>query len=121
MFDSISTSYQQVKTGKLKAIAVTGAKRASILPNVPTVAETLPGFEVNVWYGILAPAGTPPAIINTLSQAFADVAANPKVKAQLNENGYEMVGSTPAVFDKHIEVELAKWRKAVKDSGATIN
>jgi tripartite-type tricarboxylate transporter receptor subunit TctC len=121
MFDSISTSYQQVKTGKLKAIAVTGAKRASILPDVPTVAETLPGFEVNVWYGILAPAGTPAATLNTLSKAFADVGADPKIKAQLNANGYEMVGSTPADFGKHIEVELAKWNKAVKESGAKIN
>jgi tripartite-type tricarboxylate transporter receptor subunit TctC len=121
MFDSISTSYQQVKTGKLKAIAVTGAKRASILPDVPTVAETLPGFEVNVWYGILAPAGTPAATVNTLSKAFADVAADPKIKAQLNANGYEMVGSTPAAFGQHIEVELTKWNKAVKESGAKIN
>lgn len=121
MFDSISTSYQQVKTGKLKAIAVTGAKRASILPNVPTVAETLPGFEVNVWYGILAPAGTPAAVVNTLSKAFADVAADPKVRAQLNDNGYEMVGSTPAAFGQHIEAELKMWNKAVKDSGAKIN
>jgi len=121
MFDSISTSYQQVKTGKLKAIAVTGAKRASILPDVPTVAETLPGFEVNVWYGILAPAGTPAATVETLSKAFADVGADPKIKAQLNANGYEMVGSTPAAFGKHIEVELTKWNKAVKESGAKIN
>lgn len=121
MFDSISTSYQQVKTGKLKAIAVTGAKRAEILPNVPTVAETLPGFEVNVWYGILAPAGTPTAAIDRLNKALVEVAQDPKIRAQLSSNGYQMVGSTPAEFGKHIEAELQMWNKAVKDSGAKIN
>ena len=121
MFDSISTSYQQVKAGKLKAIAVTGAKRTEILPNVPTVAETLPGFEVNVWYGILAPAGTPTAAIDRLNKAFAEVAQDPKIREQLASNGYQMVGSTPAEFGKHIEAELQMWNKAVKDSGAKIN
>jgi tripartite-type tricarboxylate transporter receptor subunit TctC len=120
MFDSISTSFQQVKAGKLKAIAVSSLERASILPNTPTVAETLPGFEVTVWYGILAPAGTPEAAINKLSQAFAQVAQDPKVRAQLAESGYATVGSTPAAFGKHIDAELTKWNKAVKDSGATI-
>ena len=121
MFDSISTSYQQVKAGKLKAIAVTGAKRTEILPNVPTVAETLPGFEVNVWYGILAPAGTPTAAIDRLNKAFTEVAQDPKIREQLASNGYQMVGSTPAEFGKHIEAELQMWNKAVKDSGAKIN
>ena len=121
MFDSISTSYQQVKAGKLKAIAVTGAKRTEILPNVPTVAETLPGFEVNVWYGILAPAGTPTAAIDRLNKALTEVARDPKIREQLASNGYQMVGSTPAEFGKHIEAELQMWNKAVKDSGAKIN
>jgi tripartite-type tricarboxylate transporter receptor subunit TctC len=80
----------------------------------------LPGFEVTVWYGILAPAGTPEAVINKLSQAFAQVGADPKVRAQLAESGYATVGSTPAAFGKHIDAELIKWSQAVKDSGATI-
>jgi tripartite-type tricarboxylate transporter receptor subunit TctC len=120
MFDSISTSYQQVKTGKLKAIAVSSLQRAAILPDTPTIAETLPGFEVTVWYGILAPAGTPEASINRLSKAFAEVGAEPKVRAQLAESGYSTIGSTPAAFGTLIEAELVKWNKAVKDSGATI-
>ena len=120
MFDSISTSFQQVKTGKLKAIAVSSLERAAILPNTPTIAETLPGFDVAVWYGILAPAGTPAATIDKLSLAFAEVGADPKVRSQLAESGYTTVGSTPAAFGQHLEVELAKWSKAVKDSGATI-
>jgi tripartite-type tricarboxylate transporter receptor subunit TctC len=120
MFDSISTSFQQVKAGKLKAIAVSSLSRAAILPKTPTVAETLPGFDVTVWYGILAPAGTPDAVIGKLSRAFAEVSADPKIRSQLADSGYAMIGSTPAVFGKHIETELTKWNKAVKDSGATI-
>jgi len=120
MFDSISTSFQQVKAGKLKAIAVSSLTRAEILPNTPTIAETLPGFDVTVWYGILAPAGTPAAIVDKLSQAFAAVAGDKKIKAQLAESGYATLGSTPAAFSKHIDAELTKWSKAVKDSGATI-
>ena len=120
MFDSISTSFPQVKAGKLKAVAVSSLERASILPNTPTIAETLPGFDVTVWYGILAPAGTSDAVIGKLSQAFAEVGADPKIRSQLAESGYAMVGSTPAAFGKHIEAELTKWSKAVKDSGATI-
>ena len=120
MFDSISTSFQQVKTGKLKAIAVSSLERAAILPNTPTIAETLPGFDVTVWYGVLAPAGTPADIVDKISQAFAQVGADPKVRSQLAESGYATVGSTPAVFKQHIENELVKWNKAVKDSGATI-
>ena len=120
MFDSISTSFQQVKAGKLKAIAVSSLTRAEILPNTPTIAETLPGFDVTVWYGILAPAGTPVAIVDKLSQAFAAVASDKKIKAQLAESGYATLGSTPAAFSKHIDAELTKWSKAVKDSGATI-
>jgi len=120
MFDSISTSFQQVKAGKLKAIAVSSLGRAEILPNTPTIAETLPGFEVTVWYGILAPAGTPSPAINRISQAFSEVAADPKVRSQLAESGYSTIGSTPAAFGTLIENELVKWNKAVKDSGATI-
>ncbi|MEI7568625.1 MAG: tripartite tricarboxylate transporter substrate binding protein [Alcaligenaceae bacterium] len=120
MFDSISTSFQQVKAGKLKAIAVSSLKRVEILPDTPTIAETLPGFEVTVWYGILAPAGTPASAINRISQAFAEVAHEPKVRSQLAESGYSTIGSTPAVFGTLIENELIKWNKAVKDSGATI-
>ena len=120
MFDSISTSYQQIKNGKLKALAVSGAKRSSILPNVPTIAETVPGFVVDGWYGILAPAGTPAAAVEKLSKAFNEAANDPKVKAQLNDNGYEIIGSTPEFFGKHIESELTRWEKTVKDSGAKI-
>ena len=120
MFDSISTSYQQIKNGKLKALAVSGANRSPLLPNVQTISETVPGFVVDGWYGILAPAGTPAATIEKLNQALKEAANDPKVKAQLNDSGYEVVSSTSEFFAKHIESELVRWEKAVKDSGAKI-
>lgn len=120
MFDSISTSYQQIKNGKLKALGVTSANRSPLLPNVQTISETVPGFVVDGWYGILAPAGTPAATIEKLNQALKEAANDPKVKAQLNDSGYEVVSSTSEFFAKHIESELVRWEKAVKDSGAKI-
>ncbi|QQB36026.1 tripartite tricarboxylate transporter substrate binding protein [Achromobacter deleyi] len=121
MFDSISTSLPQVQSGKLKALAVTGEHRSPLLPNVPTVAEAVPGFVVNGWYGILAPANTPPAILDTLSSAIAAAINTPDLKAQLNSYGYETVGSTPAAFADHIAKELDTWKQAVEVSGAKLN
>ncbi len=120
MFDSFSTSYPHVPTGKFKPLAVAGAKRAALLPDVPTISETVPGFVIDGWYGILAPAGTPKTVVDTLSKAFAEVANTPSVKAQLNASGYEVVGSTPEAFAKTIDDDLIVWAKAVKDSGAKI-
>ncbi len=120
MFDSFSTSYPHVPTGKFKPLAVAGAKRAALLPDVPTISETVPGFVIDGWYGILAPAGTPKSVVDTLSKAFAEVANTPSVKAQLNASGYEVVGSTPEAFAKTIDDDLIVWAKAVKDSGAKI-
>jgi tripartite-type tricarboxylate transporter receptor subunit TctC len=120
MFDSISTSLPQVQAGKLKALAVTGEKRSPLLPNVPTVAETVPGFVVNGWYGVLAPAGTPPEVVNALSQEIAREVKIPALQKQLAEYGYETVGSTPKAFGEHIDRELASWKKAVDASGAKL-
>ncbi|MNI60543.1 Tripartite tricarboxylate transporter family receptor [compost metagenome] len=121
MFDSISTSLPQVQAGKLKALAVTGERRSPLLPDVPTVAETVPGFVVNGWYGVLAPAGTPPAVVNALSRAIADAVAVPALKQQLMGFGYETVGSTPEAFASHIDRELGTWKQAVEQSGAKVN
>jgi len=121
MFDSISTSMPQVKAGKLKALAVTGEQRSAGLPDVPTVQESgVPDFVVNGWYGILAPAGTPPAIVDKLSQAIAESLREPAVHEQLTDYGYELIGSTPQAFGELIDSELTRWGKTVKDSGAAI-
>ncbi len=121
MFDSISTSLPQVQAGKLKAIAVTGEHRSPLLPSVPTVAETVPNFVVNGWYGVLAPAGTPGAVVDAVSKGIAEAVTVPALKEQLAGYGYEVVGSTPGEFGAHIERELGAWKTAVEVSGAKVN
>ncbi|WMD19634.1 tripartite tricarboxylate transporter substrate binding protein [Achromobacter seleniivolatilans] len=121
MFDSISTSLPQVQAGKLKAIAVTGDRRSPLLPDVPTVAESVPGFVVNGWYGVLAPAGTPSAVVDALSRGIAEAVSVPGVRGQLAGYGYEVVGSTAAEFSGHIDRELEAWKRAVEASGARLN
>jgi len=121
MFDSFSTSYPQVKAGKLKALAVTGEKRVDIAPDIPTVGESaVPGFVVNGWYGVLAPAGTPPDIVGKLSADIADALKTPSLREQIASYGYVPVGSTPADFSKYIDDEIVHWGAAVKASGARV-
>lgn len=121
MFDSISTSLPQVKAGKLKAIAVTGESRSPLLPDVPTVSESgVPGFVVNGWYGILAPAKTPPEIVDTLSNHIAEVVNEPKMKEHLARLGYAAVESKPKDFAAHIDAEMTRWAPVVAASGAKI-
>lgn len=120
-FDSISTSMPHIRSGRLKALAVTSARRATLAPEVPTLAEAgVPGFDINGWYAVLAPAGTPPAIIDRLSQEIAAVLAQPELRANLAANGYEPVGSSPAALGAHIDAEIARWSKVVKESGARL-
>ncbi|WP_420995698.1 tripartite tricarboxylate transporter substrate binding protein [Cupriavidus sp. 30B13] len=120
-FDSISTTMPHVRSGRLHALAVTSGKRATLAPEVPTLAESgVPGFDINGWYAVLAPAGTPPAIVDRLSKEIAAVLAQPELRANLAANGYEPVGSTPAALGAHIDAEIARWGKVVKDSGARL-
>ncbi|WP_156414129.1 tripartite tricarboxylate transporter substrate binding protein [Bordetella sp. N] len=122
MFDSFSTSFPQVQSGKLKALAVTGEKRSPLLRDVPTVSESaVPGFIVNGWYGVLAPAGTPANVVQQLSTDIAEALKDPALAKQLASYGYEPVGSTPAEFGKYINQEIDRWGKAVKASGVTIS
>lgn len=121
MFDSISTSLPQVTSNKLKALAVTGAKRSALLPDVPSIKESgYPDFVVDGWYGILAPAGTPKPVVDKLNKAFANAARTPAIKKQLEGFGYEVVASGPDEFGQHIENELNRWEKTVKEAGVTM-
>lgn len=121
-FDSASTSLPHVKAGKLHPLAVTGERRMPMLPDVPTMQELgVPNFVVNGWYAILAPAGTPAEITERLSREIATVVAQPEIRAQLEASGYQLVGSTPAALGTHIDAELTRWAKVVKDSGARVD
>jgi tripartite-type tricarboxylate transporter receptor subunit TctC len=120
MFDSFATSYPQIKAGKFRALGLASSKRSPLLPNVPTISESLPDFAMDGWYGLLAPAGTPRPIIDKLNTVFNAAVREPKVKAQLNSIGYDVVGTSPEQYAKTIEEDLIVWSKIVKDSGAKI-
>jgi tripartite-type tricarboxylate transporter receptor subunit TctC len=120
MFDNIVAVMPHIKSGRMKAIAVTSPKRVSTLPNVPTVAESgVPGFDAMSWIGVLVPKGTPKKIVDKLNSDFVEAIAMPDVKERLSTGGAELAGSTPEQFAEHIRKETEKWAKAVKASGAT--
>jgi tripartite-type tricarboxylate transporter receptor subunit TctC len=118
MFDNLPGSVEHIKAGTLRALGVTAPKRAAAIPDVPTIGDTVPGYEAIVWYGIVAPKGTPPEIVDTLNTAVNEVLADPKLKARLAELGGEAMPMTPAQFGKLIADETDKWAKVVKFSGA---
>ncbi|AOZ09251.1 LacI family transcriptional regulator [Cupriavidus malaysiensis] len=119
MFDSMPSAMPFIKSGKLRAVAVTTRKRARALPDVPTVAESgLPGFDISTWYGLWVPRGTPPAVVETLATNAAQALRQPEVQRQYAEMGAEPVGSTPAEFARYTEAEGRKWAEIVRRSGA---
>ena len=125
MFDNLPSSMQQIKGGKLKALAVTSSQRSPALPDVPTVEEAggpaLKGYEASSWFGLLAPAGTPPEIVNRIQQEVAKALASPAVKEKLVAQGAIPSGNSPADFARLIDSEHTKWAKVVKASGAKVD
>ena len=122
MFDNMPSVIPHVRSGKLRAIAITTAKRSPELPDVPTIAEAgVPGYEAMSWFGLLAPAATPAPVLAKLSGALAKVLANPEVKKKIVDQGGEPVNETPAQFAAFIQSESVKWGKVVKSSGASLD
>ncbi|MBS7776791.1 tripartite tricarboxylate transporter substrate binding protein [Acidovorax sp. CCYZU-2555] len=118
MLDVVLSSLPQIKGGRLKALGITSLKRSPLLPDVPTVAEQgYPGFEVLGWYGLFAPAGTPPAVLERLSQDFRAVLRSDKMRATLESQGGPAIASTPAEFTALIRSEITRWKKVVEQSG----
>ena len=118
MFISNISALPHVKSGKLKALAVTGAQRTALAPDIPTIAESgLAGYEVYGWYGFAAPARTPRAVIERLHAEVAKIAQQPKMKARLASQGLELVGNSPAEFDAFIRAEITKWSTVLKAAG----
>ncbi len=118
---TITAAMGFIRDGRLQALAVTGARRLDVLPDVPTVAETLPGFEATAWDGTCAPKGTPAAVIDKLNSTITAGLADPQIKARLKDLGGEPMPMTPAVFGKFLTAETEKWAKVVKFSGAKAN
>jgi tripartite-type tricarboxylate transporter receptor subunit TctC len=121
-FDNITTAWPLAKAGKLRALAVTTAKRSSVAPDVPTLAESgLPGFEIGSWQGVFAPAGTPPEIVRRLNAEIAKILALPDVKEKLAALGAEVSPNTPEEFLVLVKAEVVKWADVVKKSGAKVD
>ncbi len=116
MFDSITSARPHIQSGKLRALAVTTAKRSSSLPDVPTMQEAgLKGYEVSPWFSVFVPAGTPPAIVKKLNQAFVAAMKQPEVVERFKSIGAEVVGSTPEEAAKHLQAETVRWNKVITD------
>jgi tripartite-type tricarboxylate transporter receptor subunit TctC len=119
-FDSIPSALPHVRSGALKALAVTGPQRTPAAPDLPTVAETHPGFEMTVWQGLAAPAGTPTAVTDKLYAEVAKVMAMPEVRQRLIDLGADPVSENPAAFAAHIRRENDKWRRVVQAANITL-
>jgi len=120
IFDNMPPSLPHIRAGKLRALAVTTAMRSDALPDVPTVAETVPGYEASAFYGMGVPKGTPPEIIDKLNKEIDAGLADPKVKARLAELGGMLVPGSPADFGKLVAAETDKWAKVIKEGGVSL-
>jgi tripartite-type tricarboxylate transporter receptor subunit TctC len=123
MFDNLPSSMPQIKAGRLKALAVTSAQRSAALPDVPTIEQAagLKGFDASSWFGLLAPAGTPPDIVNRIQHEVAKSLGTPAIKEKMLAQGAIPSGNTPAEFTRLIDSEHRKWAKVVKESGAKVD
>jgi len=118
-FTDITAGLQFVKEGKMKALAVTTLRRSSVVPDLPAISETLPGFNAYVWYGLLAPAKTPPAIVNKLNATLIQILNDPAFKQRMAEMGADTIGNSPAEFSSFMTTESARWKKIVQDTHMT--
>jgi tripartite-type tricarboxylate transporter receptor subunit TctC len=122
MFDNLANSMQQVRAGKLKALAVTTAHRSTLVPDLPTLSEAgLPGFDISTWWGFMAPAGTPKEIVAKWNAEVARILASPEMKAFFAQQGAEPSPTSPEAFGAMIKSEITKYAKIVKDSGAKVD
>jgi tripartite-type tricarboxylate transporter receptor subunit TctC len=120
LFDNLPSSIGHIKSGELRALAVTTLKRSPALPDVPTVNDTVPGYEASAWFGMGAPKGTPTAVIEKLNSEINEALADPRIKARLAELGGDPIAGSPADFWRLHTAETEKWAKVVKFSGAKV-
>ena len=120
MFPTVSSAVPHLKSGRLRAVAVTSEKRTPVVPGAPTMNETYPGFVADSWAGLLAPARTPPAIVAQLNAECARALAQPDVKARFAELALETVGGTPAQFDQLIRAEINRWGRVIREQKITL-
>ena len=120
MFDAVTTMAEHVKAGKVKALATTGAQRSSVLPDVPTMGEAgVPGYEATIWLGLLAPKGTPPAIVQRLNEGVAKVTSQPEIRQLWGRQGATPMVMSTTEFDKYIQDDIAKWARVMRSAHIT--
>jgi tripartite-type tricarboxylate transporter receptor subunit TctC len=118
MFDGLLPTLPLIKAGKLRALGVTSIKRSSVVPDIPAIAETLPGYSADTWYGLFAPRGTPKEVVTKIYAVMAKALRTTEVREKLLAQGADPAGNTPEEFAIFMRAETAKWGKVVKDSGA---
>lgn len=121
LFDNIPNSLPQLKAGKMKAIAVTGTQRSVLFPSVPTVAESgVPGYEVNVWFGMQLPGGTPKPLVERMNRDIVRVLKEPDIIKRFREQGVEVIASSPAAFSQLVQSEVVKWTQVIRDANIKV-
>jgi tripartite-type tricarboxylate transporter receptor subunit TctC len=121
MLDAVTAMAGNVETGRLRALGTTGQKRSSVLPNVPTIGEAgVPGYEATIWLGIMAPAGTPAAVVDKLNAEIAKVIARPEISSAWAKQGAEPITMSPAAFGSFLEADIEKWAKVIKTAGIQV-
>ncbi len=118
MFDAVTTMTEHVRSGKVRAIATTGRQRSEVLPDVPTVSESgVPGYEATIWLGLMAPKGTPKAVIDKLNETLNAALRQPELKQQWSRQGATPLVMSPAAFEKYLQEDIAKWATVIKSAG----
>ena len=121
LFDNIPNSLPQLKAGKMKAIAVTGTQRSVLFPSIPTVAESgVPGYEVNVWFGMQLPGGTPNPLVERMNRDIVRVLKEPDIIKRFREQGVEVIASSPAAFSQLVQSEVVKWTQVIRDANIKV-
>ena len=122
MFDAVTTMADQVRAGKVKAIATTGKVRSDVLPDVPTISESgVPGYEATIWLGLMAPKGTPKTVVDKLNEAVSKIVSQPEVRQLWTKQGAVPMVMTPVAFEKYIRDDITKWAKVIKSAGIKVD
>jgi tripartite-type tricarboxylate transporter receptor subunit TctC len=119
MFDAVTTMSEHARAGSVRALGTTGKTRSSVLPTIPTIGEAgVPGYEAVIWLGLIAPKGTPPAIVNKLNAEISRIESRPEVRAEWEKQGAIPMVMTPEAFSRYLADDIVKWERIVKISGA---